>query len=97
MLSKVIYWLTFFAATFPLIIIPIPIWLIVVLTIAIFLITIFLPRVVAISEIGFWIWCLIVIFNRLIDFITILAFIFLVIWLVSTILVFYSFNKSHIN
>lgn len=97
MLSKVIYWLTFFAATFPLIIIPIPIWLIVVLTIAIFLITIFLPRVAAISEIGFWIWGLIVIFNRPIDFITILAFIFLVIWLVSTILVFYSLYKSHIN
>lgn len=94
MKEKIIYWITALATIFPLIIIPIPIWLSVVLAVMLFLLTMFLPVISTIAQTIFWIWGLIAIFNRPIDFISVIAFIFLALWIFSTVSYFYYNHKT---
>lgn len=94
MKEKIIYWITALATIFPLIIIPIPIWLSVILAVMLFLLTMFLPIISTIAQTFFWIWGLIVIFIRPIDFVSVIAFIFLALWIFSTVSYFYYNHKT---
>lgn len=94
MKEKIIYWITALATIFPLIIIPIPIWLSVILAVMLFLLTMFLPIISTIAQTIFWIWGLIVIFTRSIDFVSVIAFIFLALWIFSTVSYFYYNHKT---
>lgn len=90
--GKVMYYLGVIATMFPLVIIDVPIWLTIILAVAIWIITM-IPFVNTITQAALWIWGFIALFQRPFSILYIIGVILCVYWLLENI-VFYIAYKG---